>query len=249
MTELSQRPTAANAKIAASGQGMFSDNIVELKGITKTYQMGSVEIRAVDNVDLYIEKGSFCSIAGSSGAGKSTLLHIIGCLDSPTSGEVTISSQDVRQMKDAELTRFRKENVGFVFQFFNLIPTLTAKENVLVPAMFDKDQKVARAEKLLAKVGMGHRMAHHPNELSGGERQRVAIARALINDPPIILADEPTGNLDSETGAEIIQLFKELNSQGKTIILVTHEEYIANHADRIIRLRDGLIETDEKAKR
>ena len=142
----------------------MSDNIVDLKAITKTYQMGSVEIRAVDNIDLQIERGNFSSIAGSSGAGKSTLLHIIGCLDSPSSGEVSISSQDVRQMKDAELTRFRKENVGFVFQFFNLIPTLTAKENVLVPAMFDKDQKVDRAEELLVKVGMGHRMEHHPNE-------------------------------------------------------------------------------------
>ncbi len=230
MTELSH---------TLSGQGKFSDNIVELKAITKTYQMGSVEIRAVDNIDLQIEKGSFSSIAGSSGAGKSTLLHIIGCLDSPTSGEVNISNQDVRQMKDAELTKFRKENVGFVFQFFNLIPTLTAKENVLVPAMFDKDQKVKRAEELLIKVGMGHRMEHHPNELSGGERQRVAIARALINDPPIILADEPTGNLDSETGAEIIHLFKELNKQGKTIILVTHERDIANFADRIVTIKDG----------
>ena len=220
------------------------NNIVELKGITKTYQMGSVEIRAVDNIDLQIEKGSFSSIAGSSGAGKSTLLHIIGCLDSPSSGEVSISSQDVRQMKDADLTKFRKENVGFVFQFFNLIPTLTAKENVLVPAMFDKDQKVQRAEELLAKVGMGHRMEHHPNELSGGERQRVAIARALVNDPPIILADEPTGNLDSETGAEIIQLFKELNAQDKTIILVTHEKDIASFADRIITIKDGRLQDE-----
>ncbi len=217
----------------------MSENIVELKCVSKTYQMGSVEIRAVDNVDLNIEKGSFCSIAGSSGAGKSTLLHIIGCLDSPSSGEVNISGQNVRQMKDASLTKFRKENVGFVFQFFNLIPTLTAKENVLVPAMFDKDQKIERAEELLAKVGMGHRMEHHPNELSGGERQRVAIARALINNPPIILADEPTGNLDSETGAEIIQLFKELNKQGKTIILVTHEKNIASFADRIVTIKDG----------
>jgi len=220
----------------------MNDFIVELKGISKTYQMGSVEIKAVDNIDLSIETGSFCSIAGSSGAGKSTLLHIIGCLDSPTSGEVNISDENIREMKDAGLTKFRKKNVGFVFQFFNLIPTLTAKENVLVPAMFDKDQRTDRAEKLLKKVGMGHRMEHHPNELSGGERQRVAIARALINDPPIILADEPTGNLDSQTGSEIIQLFKDLNKQGKTIILVTHEKGIASFADRVITIKDGRLE-------
>ena len=216
-------------------------DIVVLKDIRKTYQMGQVEIDALDGVSLKIQRGSFTSIAGSSGAGKSTLLHIVGCLDSATSGQVHINGQDIGKMKDKALTKFRKQNIGFVFQFFNLIPTLTARENVLIPAMFDKDQKSKRAEELLAQVGMGHRMEHHPNELSGGERQRVAIARALMNDPEIILADEPTGNLDSQTGSEIIELFRSLNQQGKTIILVTHEKDVASFASRVINIRDGKV--------
>jgi putative ABC transport system ATP-binding protein len=220
----------------------MNEPIIKASGLRKTYLMDKVEIKALDGLDLEIEKGSFTSIAGSSGAGKSTLLHIIGCLDHATSGDVIVNGKNVRSMGDRELTLFRKANIGFVFQFFNLIPTLTARENVLMPAMFDKVQEPEKAEKLLQLVGLSHRMEHHPNELSGGERQRVAIARALINDPPIILADEPTGNLDSQTSVEIIDLFKSLNSRGKTIVLVTHERDIASFANRIITMKDGRVQ-------
>jgi putative ABC transport system ATP-binding protein len=220
----------------------MNDAIIKASGLRKTYFMDKVEIKALDGLDLEIGRGSFTSIAGSSGAGKSTLLHIIGCLDHATSGDVIVNGKNVRSMGDKDLTVFRKENIGFVFQFFNLIPTLTARENVLMPAMFDKVQKPERAEELLKLVGLSHRMEHHPNELSGGERQRVAIARALINDPPIILADEPTGNLDSQTSLEIIDLFKSLNSRGKTIVLVTHERDIASFANHIITIKDGKVQ-------
>jgi putative ABC transport system ATP-binding protein len=216
-------------------------DIVALEGIQKFYRMGEVHIKALDGVSVAIEKGSFTSISGRSGAGKSTLLHIIGCLDTPTAGKVVISDQEVGGMKDKELTRFRKTNIGFVFQFFNLVPTLTARENVLLPRMFEKDRDGERADRLLKIVGMEHRADHRPTELSGGERQRVAIARALISNPPIILADEPTGNLDSETGVEILSLFRKLNRQGKTVILVTHERDIAEYADNTIDLRDGKV--------
>jgi putative ABC transport system ATP-binding protein len=219
----------------------MNEGIVKLDGVQKYYTMGNVHIKALDGVSAEIEKGSFTSISGPSGAGKSTLLHIIGCLDMPTAGHVRINRRDMGSMKDAELTRFRKQNIGFVFQFFNLVPTLTARENVLLPKMFDKDKDGERADKLLRLVGMEHRADHRPNELSGGERQRVAIARALINNPPIILADEPTGNLDSETSLDIINLFKRLNEGGRTVILVTHERDIARYADTTIRMKDGKI--------
>jgi putative ABC transport system ATP-binding protein len=210
-----------------------------MEGVRKTYTLGKVEIRALDGVSLDIARGSFTSVSGPSGAGKSTMLHILGCLDSPTSGRVSVNGREVARMKDSELTAFRRANIGFVFQFFNLIPTLTARENVLAPAMFDRSIDPGRADELLARVGMAARAGHRPNELSGGERQRVAIARALVNDPPIILADEPTGNLDSQTGKEIIGLFGDFARRGKTVVLVTHEKSVAGSADRIIAMKDG----------
>ncbi len=219
----------------------MNEPIITMTEIRKTYRMGKVDIRALDGVSLCIRRGSFTSIAGPSGAGKSTLLHILGCLDSPTSGTVTINGKDIVSMGDSELTSFRRENIGFVFQFFNLIPTLTARENILMPAMFDGGMDQGKADGLLKMVGMSQRPEHHPGELSGGERQRVAIARALINDPPIILADEPTGNLDSQTGLEIIELFKSLAAQGRTVILVTHERDIAEYADNVVTIKDGRI--------
>ena len=219
----------------------MSEPIISAANLHRTYRMGKVEIKALDGLSVDIERGSFTSIAGTSGAGKSTLLHIIGCLDHATSGKVRVNGQDVADMGDRDLTAFRKKNIGFVFQFFNLIPTLTALENVLVPTMFDTSQDPERARELLGMVGLSGRMEHRPGEMSGGERQRVAIARALINDPPIILADEPTGNLDSQTGLEIIELFRELNRKGKTVVLVTHEKEIAKFGEMVIVVKDGRV--------
>jgi putative ABC transport system ATP-binding protein len=207
----------------------------------KTYRVGDSVVRALDGMDLTIDKGEMCALMGPSGAGKTTLLNIMGGLDTPDSGKITVGNIEVNRLGEGQRARFRKSNVGFIFQFFNLIPSLTALENVLVPVMFESNTFAYGAEDLLERVGLGQRMDHLPGMLSGGERQRVAIARSLINDPMIILADEPTGNIDSETAKEIVKLFKELNDEGKTLILATHDRLIAGRAQTMVKMRDGKI--------
>ncbi len=217
--------------------------MIELKNIYKVYKMGQNDVVALRRVSLTIARNEFVAIKGSSGAGKSTLLHLIGGLDRPTNGQVKVSGSDLAEFNDDELTIYRKDYIGFVFQFFNLIPSLNILENVMVSRMFNREKGLDRAQKLVKMVGLEGRMNHLPSELSGGEQQRVAIARALMNEPSIVLADEPTGNIDTETGMEIIKLFNKLKKSGTTIVLVTHDEEIARHADRTITLRDGKIIT------
>ncbi|MBI4018830.1 MAG: ABC transporter ATP-binding protein [Candidatus Aenigmarchaeota archaeon] len=207
----------------------------------KKYTLGETEVKALDDVSLSINEGEFVSIMGSSGSGKSTLLHIVGALDRPTSGSVRILGRDVHNMNDNELAALRGDTIGFVFQTFNLIPRLSVMENVVIPSYFVGAERNDQAKHLVKSVGLGERIDHMPSQLSGGERQRVAIARALINDPKIIVADEPTGNLDSVNGKKIMDIFKSLNKQGKTVIIVTHDMHIAKFADRIIRIKDGKI--------
>lgn len=222
--------------------------IIEMKNITKTYIVGFEEVHALRGISLTVRKNEYIAVMGPSGSGKSTLMNIIGCLDSPTSGIYLFNGINVSDMDDNQLARIRNKEIGFVFQTFNLIPRSNALHNVELPLIYANvpaSERKERARLALENVGLADRIFHKPNELSGGQRQRVAIARALINNPSIILADEPTGNLDSKTGEEIMQLFEELHQKGNTIILVTHEEYIAEHAKRIIRIRDGLIEADE----
>jgi putative ABC transport system ATP-binding protein len=221
--------------------------IIDIKNITKLYEMGVEKLYALKGVDVKIEKNEYVAIMGPSGSGKSTLMNIIGCLDTPTSGDYSLNGKDVHEMDDDELAEIRNKEIGFVFQTFNLLPRSDALHNVELPLIYSglsKHDRIKRAEESLANVGLADRMKHKPNELSGGQRQRVAVARALVNHPSIILADEPTGNLDTKTGEEIMALFKELNKEGNTIILVTHEEDIARHANRIIKIRDGMIESD-----
>jgi putative ABC transport system ATP-binding protein len=221
--------------------------LIDIRDITKVYQMGAQKVRALDGVTLQVDRGEYVAIMGPSGSGKSTLMNLIGCLDTPTSGSYILNGREVARMTDDELAAIRNQEIGFVFQTFNLLPRTTALHQVELPLVYSglprKDRR-ERAIKALAAVNLTDRMTHHPSELSGGQRQRVAVARALINDPSILLADEPTGNLDSATGAEIMALFDELNAKGNTIVLVTHEENIAAHARRIVRLLDGRIRDD-----
>jgi len=223
-------------------------NIITLENISRVYQVGSEEVHALDEVSLKIDRNEYVAIMGPSGSGKSTLMNILGCLDTPTSGKYDLKGTDVSDMSDNELAEVRNREIGFVFQTFNLLPRATSFHNVELPLIYagvPAAERREKAEHALASVGLKDRMLHKPNELSGGQRQRVAVARALVVGPSIILADEPTGNLDSKTGEDIMSLFHEIYKLGNTIILVTHEEYIANHAKRVIRLLDGKVESDK----
>ena len=225
--------------------------IIDIKGITRDFQLGSETVYVLKGIDLLINKGEYVALMGPSGSGKSTLMNILGCLDTPTSGSYILNGKQVSEMHDDELAEIRNKEIGFVFQTFNLMPRTTALDNVALPmvyAGFSKEARNNRATEVLTQVGLSDRMDHKPNQLSGGQRQRVAVGRALVNKPSIILADEPTGNLDSKTSIEIMKLFGEIHANGNTVILVTHEEEIAAHAHRIIRLRDGIIEKDFQNK-
>jgi len=224
------------------------ERAVELTDVRKTYHVGE-PVHALDGVSLEIPRGSYVAIMGPSGSGKSTLMNLVGCLDTPTEGEVVVGGREVTGLSDRERTTLRGTEVGFVFQTFNLMPRLSAIENVAIPQLFqgvDREERRERARSLLERVGLGDRTDHLPNELSGGQRQRVAIARALVNDPAIVLADEPTGNLDTETGAAVLDLFDELHAEGHTVVMVTHEPHVARRAERIVHLLDGDIERIEQ---
>ena len=221
--------------------------LISISNITKIYQVGDQEVRALAGVSLDIKKNEYVAIMGPSGSGKSTLMNILGCLDTPTGGNYVLNGTDVSKMGDDQLAVVRNKEIGFVFQTFNLLPRYSALDNVCLPLIYagiQKKDRIERATAALTSVDLANRMAHKPNELSGGQRQRVAVARALVNNPSLILADEPTGNLDSKTSIDIMNLFEEIYSGGNTIIVVTHEEDIAQHARRIVRLRDGLVESD-----
>jgi putative ABC transport system ATP-binding protein len=223
------------------------NEIIVVKNIEKAYKIGKEVIYALRDVSLTVNKNEYVALMGPSGSGKSTLMNMLGCLDSPTNGEYILNGKSVAKMSDSELAEVRNKEIGFVFQTFNLLPRSTTLENVALPLVYAgmaKAEREKRAKEVLEQVGLANRMTHKPNELSGGQRQRVAIARALVNNPAIILADEPTGNLDSKTSIEIMGLLEEIHNHGNTIILVTHEEDIAMHAHRIVRLRDGLVESD-----
>lgn len=221
--------------------------VIKLSEIHKHYQVGLQKVKALQTISLEVEENEYVAIMGSSGSGKSTLMNIIGCLDTPTGGEYILNGHNVNGLSDNQLAEIRNKEIGFIFQTFNLLPRSTALDNVILPliyAGYSKAQRQQKAKEALASVGLSDRMNHNPNELSGGQRQRVAIARALVNSPSILLADEPTGNLDSKTSVDIMHLMEDIHQQGNTIILVTHETEIAEHAKRIIKLKDGLIESD-----
>ncbi len=226
--------------------------LIDVRSLVKTYEIGKIQVNALCGVDVQIDDNEYVAIMGPSGSGKSTLMNIIGCLDTPTSGEYQFGGEYVSTMNDDQLADIRNRKIGFVFQTFNLLPRANALHNVELPLIYagvPTTKRREQAKSALGRVGLSDRMDHKPNELSGGQRQRVAIARALVNNPSIILADEPTGNLDSKTGEEIMSVLAELNQQGNTIILVTHDEHIASHSRRIIRLRDGLVEEDRAISR
>ena len=226
----------------------MSDEVIRLQEITRHFKVGTEVVRALRSVSLSIKRNEFVALMGPSGSGKSTLMNLLGCLDTPTSGHYFLNGKDVSKLNDGELAEIRNKEIGFIFQTFNLLPRSTALENVILPLIYagmNKHDRIEKATKTLYNVGLGDRMNHRPNELSGGQRQRVATARALVNEPSIILADEPTGNLDSKTSQEIMLLLEDIHKAGNTIILVTHEEDIARHALRIIRMIDGQIASDE----
>ena len=226
---------------------MDNTHFIEVVDVHKGYSVGGSLVKALDGFTLDLEEGEMCALMGPSGAGKTTLLNLIGGLDSPDSGKVVVGGIELNRLGESQKAAFRKHNVGFIFQFFNLIPSLTAMENVLVPAMFDRTDRSQRAEDLLVRVGLEKRLDHLPKMMSGGERQRVAIARALINDPKVLLADEPTGNIDSETAKEIVSLFRDLNEEGKTMIFATHDRLVAGRAKVMIKIRDGKISRGKKS--
>ena len=225
------------------------DKIIEIKGLKREFAVGSEIVKALKGVNVSVMKNEYLAMMGPSGSGKSTLMNLLGCLDTPTAGAYNLNGTDVSSLKDDDLAEIRNKEIGFIFQTFNLLPRLTALENVSLPLVYagynSEDRKI-KAKDVLEKVGLADRMDHRPNQLSGGQRQRVAVARALVNDPSIILADEPTGNLDSKTSLDIMRLFEEIHEMGNTLIVVTHEEEVASHAHRILRLKDGMVESDLK---
>ena len=244
-------PVESSAVESVRQDLIYQGIVIRTEELWKTYEMGAEQVHALRGVDLVIKNGEYCAIMGPSGSGKSTLMNLIGCLDSPTKGKYYLAGKLVSELDDDELAYIRNKEIGFVFQTFNLLPRATALHNVELPLIYNgtpTEERAARAKKTLEIVDLGDRMMHKPNELSGGQRQRVAIARALVNSPSILLADEPTGNLDSQTGQEIMNLIARLHEQGNTIILVTHEHDIAAHAHRIIHIRDGKVESDERVK-